>query len=309
MIEIRDLRVDYGDFTAVRNLSLTIDEGEIYGFIGPNGAGKTTTFKVIGTMLEPTFGEVKVAGFNVADHPREVHRILGYMPDFPPVYDDLMVWEFCELFHGAYGYPEGERKKRVDEVLEKTSLTEKKETMCGGLSRGLKQRLLLSKTLLQKPKVLILDEPASGLDPHSRIELREILKNLAAEGCTVLISSHILTEMEGFCTSIGIIEKGELKATGKIDDVTRSVQSGIIIMVDLLAPDPRLPEILSQFPEISNFQDMGTTHPHFSFDGEEAQVVQILAAMVKEQVPVKGFQEKRMDVEDVFMKISQGEVS
>lgn len=309
MIEIRDLRVDYGDFTAVRNLSLTIEEGEIYGFIGPNGAGKTTTFKVIGTMLEPTFGEVKVAGFNVADHPREVHRILGYMPDFPPVYDDLKVWEFCELFHAAYGFPEGERKNRVNEVLEKTSLTEKKETICGGLSRGLKQRLLLSKTLLQKPKVLILDEPASGLDPHSRIELREILKSLAAEGCTVLISSHILTEMEGFCTSIGIIEKGELKVTGKIDDVTRSVQSGIIITVDLLAPDPRLPEILSQFPGISNLQDIETPQPHFNFDGEEAQVVQILAAMVKEQVPVKGFQEKRMDVEDVFMKISQGEVS
>jgi len=309
MIEIQDLRVDYGDFTAVRNLSLTIEEGEIYGFIGPNGAGKTTTFKVIGTMLEPTFGEVKVAGFNVAEHPREVHSILGYMPDFPPVYDDLKVREFCEMFHGAYGYPEEERTKRVDEVLEKTSLTEKKEAMCGGLSRGLKQRLLLSKTLLQKPKVLILDEPASGLDPHSRIELREILKSLAAEGCTVLISSHILTEMEGFCTSIGIIEKGELKATGKIDEVTRSVQAGIIITIDLLAPDPRVSEILSKFPEISNLHDAETTHIHFSFNGEEAQVVQILATMVKEQVPVKGFQEKRMDVEDVFMKISQGEVS
>lgn len=309
MIEIQDLRVDYGDFTAVRNLSLTIGEGEIYGFIGPNGAGKTTTFKVIGTMLEPTFGEVKVAGFNVADHPREVHRILGYMPDFPPVYDDLKVWEFCELFHEAYGYPKAERKQQVDEVLAKTSLTEKKEAMCGGLSRGLKQRLLLSKTLLQKPKVLILDEPASGLDPHSRIELREILKGLAAEGSTILISSHILTEMEGFCTSIGIIEKGELKATGKIDEVTRSVQSGIIITIDLLAPDPRIPEILSQFPEISNLQDAGTTHLHFNFDGEEAQVVQVLAALVKKEVPVKGFQEKRMDVEDVFMSISQGEVS
>lgn len=309
MIEIRDLRVDYGDFTAVRNLSLTIGEGEIYGFIGPNGAGKTTTFKVIGTMLEPTFGEVIVGGYNVAEQPREVHRILGYMPDFPPVYDDLKVREFCELFHAAYGFPESERASRIDEVLTKTSLTDKKESLCGGLSRGMKQRLLLAKTLLQKPKVLILDEPASGLDPHSRIELREILKELAAEGSTVLISSHILTEMEGFCTSIGIIEKGELKVSGKIEEVTRSVQAGQLITVDLLAPDPRLPEILSIFPEISNFEDMETTHPHFRFAGDDALAVQVLAALVKEEVPVKGFKEKRLDVEDVFMKISRGEVN
>ncbi|SVD11876.1 uncharacterized protein METZ01_LOCUS364730, partial [marine metagenome] len=211
MIEIRDLRVDYGDFTAVHNLSLSIGEGEIYGFIGPNGAGKTSTFKVLGTLMEPTFGEVTVGGYNVAEQPREVHRILGYMPDFPPVYENLRVWEFCDLFHAAYGLPAGERKKRINEVLDKTNLQEKSMAMCGSLSLGMKQRLLLAKTLLQNPKVLILDEPANGLDPHSRIELREIVKELAAEGRTVLISSHILTEMEGFCSSIGIIEQGRLK--------------------------------------------------------------------------------------------------
>ena len=309
MIEIRDLRVDYGDFTAVHDLSLTIGEGEIYGFIGPNGAGKTSTFKVLGTMLEPTFGEVKVGGFNVAEQPREVHRILGYMPDFPPVYEDLRVREFCELFDAAYGFPPEGRGKRVDEVLAKTSLTEKKEKMCGGLSRGMKQRLLLSKTLLQKPRVLILDEPASGLDPHSRVELREILKELAADGCTVLISSHILTEMEGFCTSLGILEAGRLKVSGTLEEITKQFQAGRRILVDLLEPDPRIPKVLEKFKGLSEFTDNGSGEVSFLYTGGENKVVGILAALVKEGVPVKGFREKRLDVEDVFMQISGGQVN
>lgn len=309
MIEIRDLRVDYGDFTAVHNLSLTIGEGEIYGFIGPNGAGKTSTFKVLGTLMEPTFGEVSVGGFNVAEQPREVHRILGYMPDFPPVYEDLRVWEFCDLFHAAYGLPESERKSRITEVLQKTNLQDKRLAMCGGLSRGMKQRLLLAKILLQDPRVLILDEPASGLDPHSRIELREILKDLAAEGRTVLISSHILTEMEGFCTSIGIIEQGRLKVSGTIEEVTQSVQSGRRLIIELLAPDPRLDALLEDNPEVEDHQNTRPTRHTFIFKGEDKDVVNLLAALVSQSVPVKAFHEEKLDVEDVFMQVSRGEVS
>ena len=309
MIEIKDLRVDYGDFTAVHNLSLTIGEGEIYGFIGPNGAGKTSTFKVLGTLLEPTFGEVSVGGFNVSEQPREVHQILGYMPDFPPVYEDLRVWEFCELFHAAYGLPESHRKARIEEALEKTSLKDKRLAFCGGLSRGMKQRLLLAKTLLQDPKVLILDEPASGLDPHSRIELREILKSLAAEGRTVLISSHILTGMEGFCTSIGIIEQGRLKVTGTIEEVTRRVQKGRRLLIELLDPDPRLDLLLKENPEVEDHQTPKPTQHTIMFKGNDKESVQLLAAIVQEGIAVKAFQEEKFDVQDVFMQVSKGEVS
>ena len=261
MIEIRELRVDYGDLTAVHNLSLSIGKGEIYGFIGPNGAGKTSTFKVLATLLEPTFGDVHVGGFNVAEQPREVHQILGYMPDFPPVYEDLRVWEFCELFHAAYGLPAGSRKAR------------------------------------------------SGLDPHSRIELREILKELAAEGRTVLISSHILTEMEGFCTSIGILEKGRLKVTGSIEEVSRQIQSGRRIIVELVAPDSRTPDLLGKHPGVENVKSESETSLSFLFNGDDTQTAGILAALVRDSVPVKSFHEEKLDVEDVFMQVSRGEVS
>jgi ABC-2 type transport system ATP-binding protein len=309
MIEIKDLRVDYGDFTAVHDLSLSIDQGEIYGFIGPNGAGKTSTFKVLGTLLEPTFGEVTVGGYNVAEQPREVHRILGYMPDFPPVYEDLRVWEFCDLFHAAYGLPSVERKGRIDKVLKQTSLTEKRMALCGGLSRGMKQRLLLAKTLLQEPKVLILDEPASGLDPHSRIELREILKELASEGRTILISSHILTEMEGFCTSIGIIEQGRLKVSGTIEEVIRQIQPARRLLVEIIAPDPRVGKLLEDFHGVKDVQSPSPTKYNFQFTGKDAEVAKILAHLVGQSIPVKSFHEDRMDVEDVFMKVSKGEVN
>ena len=309
MIEIRDLRVDYGDFTAVHDLSLSIGKGEIYGFIGPNGAGKTSTFKVLGTLMEPTFGEVTVGGFNVAEQPREVHRILGYMPDFPPVYEDLRVWEFCDLFHAAYGLPSVERKGQIDKALKQTSLTEKRMALCGGLSRGMKQRLLLAKTLLQEPKVLILDEPASGLDPHSRIELREILKELASEGRTILISSHILTEMEGFCTSIGIIEQGRLKVSGTIEEVIRQIQPARRLLVEIIAPDPRVGKLLEDFHGVKDVQSPSPTKYNFQFTGKDAEVAKILAHLVGQSIPVKSFHEDRMDVEDVFMKVSKGEVN
>jgi ABC-2 type transport system ATP-binding protein len=309
MIEIRDLRVDYGDFTAVHDLSLSIGKGEIYGFIGPNGAGKTSTFKVLATLLEPTFGEVHVGGFNVAEQPREVHQILGYMPDFPPVYEDLRVWEFCELFHAAYGLPVVEKKVRINEVLKKTNLSEKRMALCGGLSRGMKQRLLLAKTLLQDPKVLILDEPASGLDPHSRIELREILKELASEDRTVLISSHILTEMEGFCTSIGIIEQGRLKVSGTIEEVIRQIQPARRLLVELLTPDPKVGKLLADFPDVEDVQNPSPTKYNFQFAGEDTEVAEILATLVGQSIPVKAFHEDRMDVEDVFMQVSKGEVN
>jgi ABC-2 type transport system ATP-binding protein len=309
MIEIRDLRVDYGDFTAVHDLSLSIGKGEIYGFIGPNGAGKTSTFKVLGTLMEPTFGEVTVGGFNVAEQPREVHRILGYMPDFPPVYEDLRVWEFCDLFHAAYGLPSVERKGQIDKALKQTSLTEKRMALCGGLSRGMKQRLLLAKTLLQEPKVLILDEPASGLDPHSRIELREILKELASEGRTILISSHILTEMEGFCTSIGIIEQGRLKVSGTIEEVIRQIQPARRLLVEILEPDPRVGKLLEDFHGVEDIQSPSPTKYNFQFEGEDPEVAEILAALVGKSIGVKAFHEDRMDVEDVFMQVSKGEVN
>ncbi len=180
------------------------------GLIGPNGAGKTTTMKALLGLIEPTYGEIEVMGVDMREHPEDVYRVMGFMPDFPPVYEDLFVWEFLDLFAASYGTPRASRRAEVDRYLEMVGLSEKRNSLVVELSRGMRQRLMLAKTLIPDPRVLLLDEPASGVDPQGRIELKNIMRRLAEEKRTVLISSHILTEMDEFCTSVAIMERGRM---------------------------------------------------------------------------------------------------
>src|SRR6266446_2362028 len=192
MIRVRDLRVDYDSVCAVRDFSLEVGPGEVCGLIGPNGAGKTTTMRAMLGLIEPTYGEIELMGIDVREHPRDALRVVGFMPDFPPLYDDLLVWEFLDLFAASYFIPRSERPDTINRSLRKVGLTEKRAAVIVELSRGMRQRLMLAKTLISEPKILLLDEPASGVDPQGRIDLKNVLRELAAEGKTVLISSHIL---------------------------------------------------------------------------------------------------------------------
>ena len=234
MIEVSHFTKRYGDFVAVDDLSFSIGKGEIFGFIGPNGAGKSTTIRFLATLLRPTAGEGRVAGFSVTSEPMSVRRVIGFMPDDFGVYDGMKVWEFLDFFAVAYEIPRSYRKKIIGEVLELLDLSHKKDDYVNGLSKGMKQRLCLAKTLVHDPPVLILDEPASGLDPRARLEMKALLNELKQMGKTILISSHILSELADFCTSIGIIERGKMLAAGSIQEIQQQIRSHRVIKVRVL---------------------------------------------------------------------------
>src|SRR6516162_4176351 len=234
MIEVLHFSKHYGDFVAVDNLSFTIGKEEIFGFIGPNGAGKSTTIRFLATLLRPTAGEGRICGFSVTADPMAVRRVIGFMPDDFGVYDGMKVWEFLDFFAVAYEIPRNSRRKIIGEVLELLDLTHKKDDYVNGLSKGMKQRLCLAKTLVHDPPVLILDEPASGLDPRARLEMKALLGELRRMGKTILISSHILSELADFCTSIGIIERGKLLMSGPIEEVYRRIHRNRLIEIKFL---------------------------------------------------------------------------
>lgn len=322
MIETVDLRVDYGDTQAVRDVDLSVARGEIFGLIGPNGAGKTSTIRVLTGLLEPTYGEARIGGIDVFEAPEKVYEIMGYMPDFAPVYDDLTVWEFLDLFAGAYGLEGKEREQRVHECTEIVDLTFKRDDRCGDLSRGMTQRLVLAKTMLSDPELLILDEPASGLDPKARLELRQTLTGLAARGKTILISSHILTELSEFCTSIGIMERGRLVVAGRIEDVIKQFAPHREFVVEVLADsdddssggeagEGAVQRAVQQISARDDVRDVSVEQRTiaFTFDGDERAVAALLAELVGNRVPVTAFFERKMDVEGVFMKVGAQELA
>jgi len=236
MIEISRLTKYYGSLAAVQELDLTIAEGDIFGFIGPNGAGKTTTMRVLATLLEPTSGRATIDGLDVRFSGKDVRRRVGYMPDFMGVYDDLRVVEYLEFFAAAFGIDRRKRQAIVDGVLELTDLQSKRAVAVDSLSRGMQQRLGLARVLVHDPKVLILDEPASGLDPRARIELRDLLKELKSMGKTIMISSHILSELEQLCDHVGIIERGRLVFSGNMEEIRQRLGSGNRIRVKVGGP-------------------------------------------------------------------------
>ena len=293
MLTIEHLRKDYKNVTAVKDLSFHLEKSDVFGFIGPNGAGKTTTIKVCATLLQPTEGAVYVDGLDVTKHTEEVRGIIGYMPDF---------------FAAAYKIPRERRPGVIADVLELTDLGTKREAYVEELSRGMKQRLCLAKTLLHDPKVLLLDEPASGLDPRARIEIKELLKELRAMGKTILVSSHILPELADFCNKIGIIEQGEMVICGDVGEIMRKIQGGKALEITLLDDCDKAVALLSALPDIKGIkQNERTIRVEFSTD--DVDTARILRTLVESGLRVQSFTETQVDLEDIFMKVTRGIVS
>ncbi len=309
MIEVQHFTKHYGDFIAVDDLSFTIGKGETFGFIGPNGAGKSTTIRFLATLLRPTSGEGRVAGFSVTSEPMAVRRVIGFMPDDFGVYDGMKVWEFLDFFAVAYEIPRGYRKKIIGEVLELLDLTHKRDDYVNGLSKGMKQRLCLAKTLVHDPPVLILDEPASGLDPRARLEMKALLNELRQMGKTILISSHILSELADFCTSIGIIERGKLLAAGSIREIQNQIRSHRVLKVRVLDESTdRAAELLRGDSSIRMVEAYDHTLSA-EFEGQDRDMARVLDRLIQSGITVQSFAEEPLSLEEVFMMITKGIVA
>jgi ABC-2 type transport system ATP-binding protein len=319
MIETRDLTKTYGDLYALNRLTLKLDKGDVYGFIGPNGAGKTTTMRILATLLNPSWGEASVCGYSIYNGAKDIRRVIGYMPDFFGVYDDMKVIEYLEFFAAAYRIKGPERRKKCDQVLDLVDLGYKRDALVTSLSRGMTQRLGLARVLLHEPQVLLLDEPASGLDPRARIEMRGLLKELRKMGKTILVSSHILPELADICNKIGIIEKGKLLFDGDVNTAIRQVQQQVVFDVKV-PPDQldRAEALLSKHPDIElverkqpeEFEEirkrdadefLRVTLKEGVTDGSF-----IAEAIVKQGLKLKLLREEEIDLEDVFMGITKG---
>ena len=308
MIQLTNLRKEFDDLIAVEDLTLTIPEGEIYGLIGPNGAGKTTMIRMTCGLLEPTQGQVRVADVDVLREPEHARQYIGYLSDFFSVYDDLNVWEYLDFFAHAYKMPETDIPDRVTEVIAQSGLETKRDSLIRGLSRGMKQRLGIARAIIHRPKILVLDEPASGLDPKARVELRNLLRSLRDEGATILISSHILTELEGLCTSLGIMERGRLVRSGPLEDVVSAGSQSRTIRLQWLADGGAgLQSVLSTFGAVSEVK-LNTTHGEFRFSGSDEELSQVLANSIAAGVRILSFVEVKQTVEEMYMKLSSHEV-
>lgn len=305
MIEIRELTKTYGSFTALNRLNLTIDKGTVFGFVGPNGAGKSTTMSILATLLIPTSGTAKVGGYEVTDSPKEVRRLIGYMPDFFGVYDNFKTTEYLDFYGASYGIPRAERVKLIPQLLELVNLTDKADFYVDSLSRGMKQRLCLARSLVHDPELLILDEPASGLDPRARIEMREILKELKSMGKTIIISSHILPELAEMVDEIGVIENGVLLAQGRVSDIQQRMRASRVLHLRFLDREAEAVAFLKELPLISLvLQDELGVHVHFG-GGDEEQW-ELLKMLVSGGYRVLTFNEAQTDLEDVFLEITKG---
>ena len=311
MIEVIDFTKQYGNFMAVDRLNLTISEGEIYGFIGPNGAGKSTTIRFLATLLRPTAGEGRIAGHSVTQDPMAVRRVIGFMPDDFGVYDGMKVWEFLDFFAVAYEIPRSERRRTIGEVLELLDLTHKRDDFVNGLSKGMKQRLCLAKTLVHNPPVLILDEPASGLDPRARLEMKYLLSELSRMGKTILVSSHILSELADFCTSIGVIERGKLLASGSIQEIQKELRSHRVLKVRLIDESPQRFEHVFKGHTAVKAESVNTIDRTLSaeFEGDGAAQADLLRKLIDAGAVVESFDEEQLSLEDVFMMITKGAVN
>ena len=308
MIELIHLRKEYDELVAVQDLNLIIPQGEIFGLIGPNGAGKTTTIRMACGLLAPTTGRALVNGVDVAEEPERAQLAIGYLSDFFAVYEDLKVWEYLDYFAHAYKVPESEIPARLTEVIRQVSLEVKRDAMIRGLSRGMKQRLGIARAIIHRPKILLLDEPASGLDPKARLELRNLLRTLRDQGTTILISSHILTELEGFCTSIGIMEKGRMVRSGRIEEVTAAEHLARDFRVNWLGDaQAALEAKFAGHGHISNLQFSAGTAT-FQLAGSDDDAAVLLAELVAAGIRVKAFAEVKQTVEDLYMKLSRHEV-
>ncbi len=308
MITLEGFGKDYGDFRAVDSIDLQINAGETFGFIGPNGAGKSTTIRFLATLLRATRGRGEVAGCDVMSDPVGVRQAVGYMPDNFGVYDGMRVWEFLDFFAVAYRIGRTERKQIIDNVLELLDLTHKRDDFVNGLSRGMKQRLCLAKTLVHDPPVLILDEPASGLDPRARIEVKALLKELRKMGKTILISSHILTELADCCTSIGIIERGQMLMHGPIANVYRQIRRNRIVEIQFISGEDAGMSILRSCAELRAL-DIEPNAVVAELETDDEGLANLMEQLLAAGVRMKSFNDRDPTLEDVFMTVTKGLVT
>ena len=311
MLSIQSLRVDYDQVVAVKDFSLELKAGEIYGLVGPNGAGKTSLMKAIAGILEPTYGDVSIAGYNTQLDRDQALKHLGYMPDFSPLYENLKVWEYMDVFGAAYLMSQQDRQQKLKYWLERLDLMGKYDEFIRNLSRGMQQRLVLAKTLLSDPKVLVLDEPASGLDPIARVGMRNVLEEVSALGKTIIISSHVLSELSEFCTSIGIMEKGKLVVSGSMDEIRSKTGSQTKILIKLFKSE-QSPDLIQT---LTNFNL--TTHPSpedpsvlaVYFNGDEARAAELLKQLTSQGFLMSEFKIQKENIEDIFLKVGAKEAS
>lgn len=319
MIETINLCKEYGTLTALNNLNLTIEQGDCFGFIGPNGAGKTTTIKILATLLKPTRGQAMIDGLTVGFENRKIRPIIGYVPDFMGEYEDMVVSEYLEFFAAAYSIHGHERKKVVGDVLELTDLTYKSNAQVSSLSRGMQQRLSVARVLIHDPKVLLMDEPASGLDPRARIEMRELLKELKRMGKTIIISSHILHELAELCNVVGIIERGELLFNGSVREVMRRARVTHNVHVAVLSKTMEAAEVLRTTPgvaqvTIADAEDLGGAHTNEDGrvinvtmdEGASSSVSDLPNRLVNAGYRITHFSEENVNLETAFMRLTQG---
>jgi ABC-2 type transport system ATP-binding protein len=307
MIELIDFGKDYGDFRAVEALNLKIGAGEMFGFIGPNGAGKSTTIRFLATLLKASRGEGIVNGHSVTQNPMAVRQSVGYMPDNFGVYDGMKVWEFLDFFAVAYKIGKGKRKQVISDVLELLDLGHKRDDYVNGLSRGMKQRLCMAKTLVHDPPVLILDEPTSGLDPRARIEVKALFKELKRMGKTILISSHILPELEELCTSVAIVDRGRVLAKGTVSDIERRLRYGAVLRVRVLAEGEQLEAIRTGFQADADVTTATILHDgtiELGFRGDDAASARLLSTSVAAGVPIVTFARAATDLEELFLQVT-----
>ncbi|MCX8140488.1 MAG: ABC transporter ATP-binding protein [Gemmataceae bacterium] len=308
MIECRDLTKKYNDLFAVDRLTLRLEQGDVYGFIGPNGSGKTTTMRMLATLLNPSWGEATVCGYSIYTGAKQIRRLIGYMPDFFGVYDDMKVTGYLEFFAAAYRIDGPARRRRVEQVLDYVDLGYKRDALVTSLSRGMTQRLGLARTLLHDPQVLLLDEPASGLDPRARIEMRELIKRLRRENKTIMVSSHILPELADICNKIGIIERGKLIWNGTVEAAIQAVRGKSVFTVAVLHDrNAEAAERLRLFPEVESVTPDPKTHALDVRlrDGYEDGSF-IPERLLQAGFRLRLFKEKEVNIEDVFMRITKG---
>ncbi|OGF46717.1 MAG: hypothetical protein A2231_00790 [Candidatus Firestonebacteria bacterium RIFOXYA2_FULL_40_8] len=301
MIKVNNLCKIYGKVRAVDAVSFNVPENEIYGLIGPNGAGKTTTINMLATLLEADSGEITIGGFNLKKDPKSVHKILGYMSDTFALYDDLIVWEYLDFFAEAYKVDKSIKAKRIDYLLELTGLIDKKNAFIKTLSRGMRQRLGLARALINDPLLLLLDEPASGLDPKARFEMRQVFKNLRKEKKTILISSHILSELDEFCTYVGIMEKGKLLESGPIKKIIKDHSIVRVIAIEVLGA---VKPALKFLEKLYKTEEKSESCLELEFTGAEKELPGLLSLLVENKIKVISFYEKRKDIEDVYLSVS-----
>lgn len=307
MIETIGLTKKYGSFYALQDLNLIVEDSTVFGFVGANGAGKSTTFSILATLLQPTAGDAFINGMSVTKNPQDVRRQIGYMPDFFGVYDQLKTDEYLDFYGASYGIKPKERAVLIPKLLELVNLEHKRYDYVDLLSRGMKQRLCLARALIHDPKILILDEPASGLDPRARVEMRDILRELKAMGKTILISSHILPELAEMCDSIGVIDNGKLIAQGSVHDIQAQLQSEKVLRVKVVGNTRSVIPFFEMDPFVSQIEEQQDKNIiQFFYRGTEEDQLRLLQEAIAQKLPILSFSEEETDLEDVFMAITKG---